>query len=233
MDSYDYWRLCDQLSVVQAALLMCGEDPSSDMNNVENWNVEQQPMGYNAAKNALIGWIKNEQVSGSIVHEFDPEINGGYEETDRIDLVKSLVNVGTLRTELRTRGFCDGFFVQDDRKARGYLDPSNEHYAPKLAAAVSAWEAVASDNSLTSGKTPKQAIEKWLREHASEYGLTGSEGLPVNAAIEQIAKVTNWKPEGGAAKTPTHAQVNDNLSPQENSEEKQTLNDQEVDSIPF
>ena len=29
MDVFDYWRLCDQLSVVQAALLIVGEDPST------------------------------------------------------------------------------------------------------------------------------------------------------------------------------------------------------------
>jgi hypothetical protein len=30
IESMDYWRLCDELSVVQAALLVIGEDPSKE-----------------------------------------------------------------------------------------------------------------------------------------------------------------------------------------------------------
>jgi len=28
MESMNYWRLCDELSIAQAALLVAGEDPS-------------------------------------------------------------------------------------------------------------------------------------------------------------------------------------------------------------
>jgi hypothetical protein len=47
-----------------------------------------------------------------------------------------------------------------------FLDPKNPRYAPKLAAAVLAWEATG--NEASTGKSPKQALLKWLREHAAE-----------------------------------------------------------------
>jgi len=35
MESLDYWRLCDELNVIQAALLIQGEDPSSSQSHVQ------------------------------------------------------------------------------------------------------------------------------------------------------------------------------------------------------
>ena len=67
-----------------------------------------------------------------------------------------------------------------------------------LAAAVKAWQAVTDPK----GKSPKQALDKWLREHAADFGLTDDEGNPVNQAIEDCSKIANWQPGGGAAKTP-------------------------------
>lgn len=79
-----------------------------------------------------------------------------------------------------------------------YLDPKNPRYAPKLAAAVRAWQAVTDPG----GHHPKQALEKWVREHASEFGLLDDDGNPINQAVEDCGKVANWKPGGGAPKTP-------------------------------
>ena len=43
---------------------------------------------------------------------------------------------------------------------------------------------------------------KWLREHASEYGLSDEEGKPNETGIDEVSKVANWQPKGGALKTP-------------------------------
>ncbi len=141
--------------------------------------------------------------------------------------------MGSLKDFLRERGFSTGFFFPESQDDRSYLDSGETCYAPKLAAAVKVWEKVSSDESLLVGKTPKQAIEKWLREHASEYGLTDADGNPVKAAIEQIAKVVNWKPEGGAAKTPTPTQVRNNPTTPEKTDENQLANFDEDSDIPF
>jgi hypothetical protein len=82
--------------------------------------------------------------------------------------------------------------------SEGYLDPSHPRFAPKLAAAVRAWQSVTN----AGNRSPKQAIEKWLRANAAELGLTNPDGIPVNQAIEECSAVANWQPKGGAVKTP-------------------------------
>ena len=44
MESLDYWRLCDQLSVIQAALLVAGCEPSSDAAYIERWDRRKGPV---------------------------------------------------------------------------------------------------------------------------------------------------------------------------------------------
>lgn len=72
----------------------------------------------------------------------------------------------------------------------------------KLNAALKAWAAVSSDPLLVRGKTPKQALKAWLVEHADELGLRKRNGELNAAGIDEICKVANWKPEGGATPTP-------------------------------
>lgn len=43
MDGLDYRRLCDELTVIQAALLVVGEDPSTSQHYVEGWEPEKRP----------------------------------------------------------------------------------------------------------------------------------------------------------------------------------------------
>lgn len=99
---------------------------------------------------------------------------------------------------LTRRDIKSEFFFPTATDRPGYLDPGNARYAPKLAAAVKAWEAVTTPN----GRHPKKALEKWLLEHAAECGLTINGGKPNETAIEEIAKVANWQLSGGAPKTP-------------------------------
>ena len=110
----------------------------------------------------------------------------------------STVMVDDLREWLRGRGISSGFFFPEPETQRDYLDRKHERYAPKLAAAVSAWE----NAKVTSGKSPKSQLLKWLREHAAEFGLTDEEGNQNQQGIEEVAKVANWQPGGGAPKTP-------------------------------
>jgi hypothetical protein len=85
---------------------------------------------------------------------------------------------------------------EDD--AHGYLDPSHPRYAPKLAAAVRAWQSVTD-----AGKTtPKQALIKWLTKNAAELDIQ-KDGKPIKAAIEECSAVANWEPVGGSPKTPS------------------------------
>lgn len=97
--------------------------------------------------------------------------------------------------------FFDGSFMSNEQKPEPYLNPTHPHYAPKLAAAVAAWTAVTAEENRAKG-TPKQRMEKWLKENAANFGLLKPDGKVNQQGISDISKVANWKPEGGAAKTP-------------------------------
>jgi hypothetical protein len=110
----------------------------------------------------------------------------------------TMVERGELIYWLRNRGIRSGFFFPNSTDTPDFLDSKNSRYAPKLAAAVRAWQSVTD----AGGKHPKQALAKWLREHAAEFGMTDDEGKPNETGIEEAAKVANWQPGGGAPKTP-------------------------------
>ena len=203
MDGLDYWRLCDQLDIVQAALLVSGHDPSIDQGYVEGWDFEYRPTGYEAAKAAISDALRNGSIEGQLTRLVKHDVNGIFLDIieGSIDLRESRVEVESLRSWLSDQGFHAGFFFPTATGAPDYLDPDHPRYAPKLAAAVKAWLACG-DESATRGKSAKKALVKWLREHASEFGLSDDDGKPNETGIEETAKVANWQPGGGAPKTP-------------------------------
>ena len=130
------------------------------------------------------------------------ESDGYWEPVGQIDAWKTLIDVDDLKKWLESRNLRPAFFFPPTPSASDepeYLDPNHPRYAPKLAAAVRAWEAVTDPGSR---RTPKQALDKWLREHGAAYGLTDDEGKAKETAIEEISKVANWNPNGGVPKTP-------------------------------
>lgn len=197
-DDLDYWRLCDELSVYEAALLTVGQSPSKWF-NAEQLNTDKQPRGYGAARTAIRNALRSKKIEGTIEPEYTNGFNGDPEPvTGTINLHTSRVEVESLKTWLVSRGFQRGFFFPTSDEAPDYLNVNNRRYAPKLAAAVRAWLAVTE----TGGRTPKQALSKWLREHAAAFDLTDEDGTPNETGIEEAAKVANWQPGGGAPKTP-------------------------------
>jgi hypothetical protein len=157
MNGLDFWRLCDELTVVQAALLIVGEDPARLQDYVDRNKPEDRPSGYDAAKAALTHAINAGRLSGRIVESHDDFGNG---ETDW-----SLTTVAAddLRNWLKMRGIKSGFFSPTPDVDPDYLSARSSHYSPKLAAAVKAWKAVSATPELRQGKSVKQAIVIWLR----------------------------------------------------------------------
>jgi hypothetical protein len=195
MDALDYWRLCDELSVVQAALLVVGEDPAQHQDNVDNpdWG---RPSGYDAAKAALINAIQGKRIAAKVIE------SGESEDFTTPDWHRTTIMVEALRTWLTSRGITTGFFFSRQVDEPAYLSHSHPSYSPKLAAAIVAWEAVATNPELRRGKSVKQALAVWLRQHANEFGLTREDGNPNEQGIEDVAKIANWDTKGGAPKTP-------------------------------
>ena len=232
MEELDYWRLCETLNIVQAAMLVTGEAPRFS-EYVEQWDIDKRPVGYEAAKTAISNGLKNfetycekyrdlnweqsgadyvvdneeyrtsllrSSIEGELFPESEYDTNGNEIVVIRgsLDLYRSTVNVDSLKRWLGYRGFKTGFFFPDPVETMDFLDAANPRYAPKLAAAVRAWQAVTDAGK----KSPKQALDKWLREHAVDFKLTNDEGKPIETAIEECSKVANWNPKGGATKTP-------------------------------
>jgi len=106
---------------------------------------------------------------------------------------------------LTRHGIKSEFFANQQRSdCPNYLNHEHPQYAPKLAAAIRAWEAVTSQPQLIRGTTPKQALQNWLTENATEFGLQHADGSLNKLGVEEISKLANWKPEGGASKTPSN-----------------------------
>lgn len=237
MESLDYWRLCEEFNIVQAALLVVGSNPDFS-GDVEDWSVENRPKGYEAAKTAICTGLRNHvryktelseiesnqsfgqnevivfrdsdeeanfqelfyrSIEGNLVRDHSVNIPKFSEVDVPVELYHSTVNAVSLKKWLRSKGITTGFFFPEPVATLDFLDPTHPRYAPKLAAAVKAWQAVIDPVK----KSPKQALGKWLREHAAEFDLTNDEGQPIETAIEECSKVANWDAKGGATKTPT------------------------------
>lgn len=210
----DFWRLVDELTIVQAALLVIGLDPAAYQDEIEDqgYSTAHKPKGYEAAKLAIAAALRDFRISGrhlntegrvTVVYSDIPGVT--FLESEKLhgeytNANGSTVERTTLIQWLSNRGINSGFFFPEKPTTTDpdYLDPNHPRYAPKLAAAVKAWQAVTDPK----GKSPKQALDKWLREHGAAYGLTDDEGKANETAIGEISKIANWNTSGGAPKTP-------------------------------
>lgn len=199
MDALDYWRLCDELNIYQFALLVIGQDPV-DFDYIRQLTIDQRPRGYEAAKTALRSAIQSQKVPATLVDGELVELPNGDRHFET-DWWETRIEVDEIRKWLLSRGMTTGFFFPDDKLTAEYLDPTHHHYAPKLAAAIHAWEAVNADPNSIKKKTPKKALEAWLRAHANAYGLTKEDGNPNDTGNQEISKIANWDTRGGAPKT--------------------------------
>lgn len=238
-DWMEHWRLSADLSVVHAALLMVGVDPSVEVGtNCDDWKMNEQPPGYAAAKAAVttailngklhakirrsawhLGWEEEPGEGESVVRadvypDYSAEVGGDapWQITKLRKVVVyraapdwnlTTVEVETLRDWLSARGIRNGFFFPQAKQATdlpAYLDKSHPRYAPKLAASLVAWDRA---GRTPHSKSPKETLEQILREIAAEFGLIGEDGRPNRQGIQECSKVANWRPRGGAPKTPS------------------------------
>lgn len=198
----EWWKFVDEFTIHQAALLIVGIEPNSATGiNCHNKVPNRQPDGYAVLLQALGSGLAKGTLTGERIPRCEVDTNGNeyVEVAGSVDVERSTVERASLVKWLADRGHRTGFFFPDaDTGTPDYLNPAHPRYSGKLAAAVRAWESVTDP-----GKTsPKQALEKWLNEHAARFGMTNDDGMPVKQAVAECAKVANWKPDGGAPKTP-------------------------------
>lgn len=192
-----YWRLAEELSVREIALLILGHDPEK-FEGAGRQSTGQR--GYKALVNSLSTAVRRESVRSRRVYLrlYSNNPDGTEDDPPILDVDETKIEIESLITWLKSRGHTTGFFFEGAGSVEPYLDPKNERYPPKLAAVVKAW--LAAGDAPTS-QPPKQQIIKWLRENAVHFGLTDDDGKPMDTAIESIATVANWAPKGGAPKT--------------------------------
>lgn len=229
----DLWNLAEDLSITDAAALVAGYDPGMTHRCSMDTNAEIEMPRYFIALKALTNAITNGRVKVALryrareygyadamadIEASEAEVFGlnrikgtTAEESEVVsdddscfyrpfpDWSLSTIARGDLVSWLTSRGIRSGFFFPNLTDAPDYLDRNNSRYAPKLAAAVRAWQAVTDPGK----KSPKQALERWLREHAAEFGMVDEDGSPINQAVEECSKVANWNQGGGAPKTPS------------------------------
>ncbi|HAF01305.1 MAG TPA: hypothetical protein DCO68_00195 [Methylophilaceae bacterium] len=207
MEISQYWKLADQLSVHDAACLIIGVDPE-ETRDVFEWSQDHEllrhvfkrcPAGYVATRNALLAGIRSKVIDGYYHNESD---TNGNEWTD---ISQCFVVVESLKNWLLKKGFDSGFFFPESSKNElDYLNKNHPHYSPKLAAAISAWQAISNDPIYQNkGKTVKQNLINWLTSHAAEFNLIKEDGeININAIDNQVSIVANWDTSGGAPKTP-------------------------------
>jgi len=69
MNGIDFWRLSDELTIIQAALLICGIDPAGKEHSIERQS--KRPRGYDAIKHALLISYNNKSLIGKEVRQYD------------------------------------------------------------------------------------------------------------------------------------------------------------------
>jgi hypothetical protein len=198
MESLNSWQLCDELSVFQAAVLLIGGDPSEVSPDIEDWNSQEKPSGYEAKVQAIISAIKAKVIIGELIPKKSYDIDTQRNEPipNSTNIFESNLEVKSLKNWLISKGISTGFFFPSESEAPDYLNPDHPRYAPKLAATIYSWIAM-EDSALFKTKSPKQALAKWLSENSLTYG-----GL-TEEAIKECSKIANWQPSGGAVKTPS------------------------------
>jgi hypothetical protein len=210
-NNFNYWDKLDELSIFQALSLLIGYDPKDHhSSHVENSKKIDLPDEYISLKNLLINAVKSGKIRSELVYE--EAYNGDYLSID-----STFVYVESLKSFLIEKGIKSDFFFPDKPDVVGYLNPNHSNFSSKLFAAIEAWSAISKDKNSLNGQTPKKAIEKYLKNNAEKLGLLKNDGSINITAVEEICKICNWKPEGGAAKTLTRLpQSDDPPIPQEN-----------------
>lgn len=203
------WHLPAALSLNDAACLVAGYEPTNIAlcNDDNDKEIHEKYPRYDPALKALKHAVRSRKLDANIIWVPAYDEDAGFElepsyEYSQIDVDETTIEVEDLKKWLSDRDFRSGFFFPTSTP--DYLDPNHPNYAPKLAAAVGAWQAVTTEPKYRdNGKTVKTNIESWLTAHAAEFGLVKEDGeINTDAIKYQISKVANWKDKGGAPKTP-------------------------------
>lgn len=192
------WLLAPETSIVEAALLTVNVEPQGVSTFLENWEENQYPEGYVAAREAITSAISRKEIEGRIEPVYVRDNMGSVVDSFGTDYQSSRVALRSLREWLRDEGYVETCLKLPVARTEGFRDPDHPRYSPKLAAFVAAWEEF--DEAIAKSGTAKQKLEIWLRKNAARFDLLDEEGKPRETLIGRLAQVANWAPTGGAPK---------------------------------
>ncbi len=259
LSKMDYWRLSDELSVVDASLLVVGLNPGEvsleDADIATSRLVKERVYGagrsideadfravFKSMRSAIIGNNLRANLAFSArspayqTFSYEGEYRSEKIPADdnenvvnfdqlfkladhgprlfadkKLDLAsarelyilsepnwhETTVSVNELKIWLASRGLAPDFFFPKGNP-EGFRDKSHVRYSPKLACAIAAWEAVKGSKK---NMSVKMTVEEWVKANAVTFGMVGTDGVPSNQAVEQVAAVVNWATGGGANRT--------------------------------
>lgn len=199
------WRLCERLTIHQAAVLTLGDDPVDD-----GWDKvwERDVLGYAPMVAAIISAAERGSIKGIGKFKYKTRSDGTFFRSDEVDPIASTIEVDSFRLWLTANGLRPAVFFPNIKDVETgssalppYLDKEHPRFASKLNAAIEAWEAMQHPANLDLGRTPRQALEAWLFNNATRLDLVSKDGEPIKQTIEDVAKIANWNTQGGAPRT--------------------------------
>ena len=140
-----YWRLAAELTIRQAALLIIGIEPSSEIGtNCEDWKEHERPDGYEAVNQALISALRKKLINGEWIPVMEYDINGNEcgERAGTTDINRSCLEFDSLVGFLTARNLRPPFFFPPDASTSGepdYLNRKHPRHSDELEAAVRVW----------------------------------------------------------------------------------------------
>lgn len=218
-DPLEGWRLADRLSVDHAAMFIAEVDPADMRGDLVRYDkykgylaalqeairgnrlkadlayplYRQNPWDEDAPSSSLYVSVPADLPLEKLRGMPAPDPNKPIRLQDEPDWTRTTIEVEDLKAWLRSKRQFPAFFFPTEVPP-DFMNPDDPRYSPKLACAVAAWEAVTGP----AKSSVKQAIEDWVRKNWERFGGLDKEGKVPKAAVEEIGKVVNWVPEGGA-----------------------------------
>lgn len=229
ISSMEMWKLADELSVVDAAILITGNDPSEECEiyNGQHSELVQRTSyeGFDAAFKALKNAIMGNRLAASLAYEVREGRPGQRGPLHMVFRGKGQVlqNRGLNLVDYEGLVLFQGdpdwhkTLVQvPDLKAwlrgksvfpefffpEGDPDSLTNRDHPRFSGKLAC--AVAAWYAIPAAaknKSVKQTVEAWVTANGVQFGLSTDEGTVPATAIEDIAKVVNWQTGGGVSRT--------------------------------
>lgn len=203
------FALMDSFSIIDAAALIAGHPPSNcrfeDYNGEEYVYLssasDEEKATFDLARSSIRRAIEHGGLQATIKTSYrqvlyKEDFEAAWQAVADIDDRHTTIDRDDLVKWLSARGCYPEFFFPE-RFQQEYLNPEHQHYSPKLAAVVAAWQATseAALNHQLEGKTVKQFGVDWLKQHAAEYGVKNNSDT--DTAFKDMTTIMNWDTTGG------------------------------------